>query len=228
MTYTGTFPFVNPLFLLGTLLEKSLFHSAVKGLFAFLLPLLLLDQVLCRLLCSQFLRSFLCHNPLSLLFFCLWHYFLFLCNRRGGLGLFLHLMLLLQHAVVLHCLPPNNPTPTWFNIVGLRANLIHLGRYHSLGSLVRAPLFDGAHGLGVELVHTSRFLLYVRDNWNISNAPLHQSLGKNSLRTSCTISRFLLTGFPSSFLTLGFNLIILIHSSRERKVELFSVEFREE
>ena len=61
-------------------------------------------------------------------------------ERKIRLAPVLGLLALLEHLVILHRLPPNNLTPSRLDLVGLRANLIHLGRNHILGSLVRLPL----------------------------------------------------------------------------------------
>lgn len=74
-------------------------------------------------------------------------------------------------------------TPAGFNIICLSPHFGNFLRYHGLGMLVGLPLLGGTHGLRVELVHTRRLFLYMRNNGNVGNASLHKCLCQDSVRS---------------------------------------------
>mmetsp|Transcript_14866 Transcript_14866/g.41390 ORF Transcript_14866/g.41390 Transcript_14866/m.41390 type:complete len:324 (-) Transcript_14866:8-979(-) len=207
------------LFLFLFWFEEPLLYSIREGFFALLFALFRFDQFSRNSLGGIFLILFglnLCFGSIYSLL-----YFLFL-GCGVGCGLFLHLVLLLQHAVILHCLSPDDLTPTRFNFVGFGSNFVDFSGNHGLSRLVRTPLAYGAHRLGIQFIHASGFLLNESDNGNISNCSLHQGLGHDSVQTiriSFIFRR--LSGLPASFFAFVFDPIVLVNFGGKFDVEFF-------
>mmetsp|Transcript_461 Transcript_461/g.1030 ORF Transcript_461/g.1030 Transcript_461/m.1030 type:complete len:210 (-) Transcript_461:421-1050(-) len=130
-------------------------------------------------------------------------------RRRLGLGL---LLLLLDHIMILHGLPPHGLAPSRFDLIGLGPDLLNLCANHCLCGLIALPLLDAAHTLGVELVHSLAFLLYVCHDGNVGNAPLHQRLRQKTMMICGLTVRHGLPRLPAVRFALGLDFVILVHS----------------
>mmetsp|Transcript_119070 Transcript_119070/g.333593 ORF Transcript_119070/g.333593 Transcript_119070/m.333593 type:complete len:226 (-) Transcript_119070:145-822(-) len=138
-------------------------------------------------------------------------------------------MLIFEHVVILHSLSPDDLAPTRLNLVGLRSNLVDLGRHHRFSCLICFPLLHRAHRLSVQFIHSRRLLLYMRHDRDVSNGTFHQSLSQHPMRTVWVrLVRGLTRNPASRLLDFLFDCIILLNFSGEFQVKLFSVQIREE
>merc|ERR1719293_642609 len=108
--------------------KKTLLHP-LESLLCFFLPFFSSGQLLSNPLGV---------SPSCLLFFSILFLFtlLFIDSTLLSCQLCLLLFLfLLYHSVILHRLPPDGLTPSWFNLVSLSTHFIHFNTDHILSSL---------------------------------------------------------------------------------------------
>ena len=124
--------------------------------------------------------------------------------------------------MILHRLPPDSLAPTGLNLIRFGPDLLHFLADQGFCGLVGLPLLDGAHTLGVELVHSPRFLLDVGDEGDVRDTALHEGLGEGAGGAGCCVGGVGggFAGLPACLDAFFFDFVVFVDCGWQFDVEL--------